>query len=309
MFSCVDSRGGYNELGTPGGDLAEFVGAVAAYLEHTGTPYSYNAVKDMTHKFINKVGSRDRPFYYHTSDEKLNKIFHHLADDGISRKPTVFPEIMPSEDKSRDMWLDALTTGKFQGCGHMRLMIDQFADFGLKSADVPRAVIRAFFEYWWPTAPGSDERGRVKMTIVQGPLDGHAIAIVDSAGCPGKSPAVSPAHGGSQIFLLHAKAVDDFRKKVLTPFFADYAKASGKSFDADKYYNNLKSLQTKQLGATLTYLSPANALPVYGVNVMAMPTSKAPAPRAINTRPNLANPRTTQASRPAASKPASGGRR
>ena len=150
--------------------------------------------------------------------------------------------------------------------------------------------MRAFYEYWWPTPPGSAERGRVKMTIVQGPLDGKAIAIVDGQGCPGRSPAVAPSHGGSQIFLLHAKAVDDFRKKVLTPFFADFAKAAGRPFDSDKFYNSLKSLQTKQLGAVLTYLPPANALPIYGVNVMAMPTNKTPTTRAANTRPNLANP-------------------
>lgn len=57
-----------------------------------------------------------------------------------------------------------------------------------------------------------------------------------------------------------------------------------------KFYNGLKSLQTKQLGAVLTYLAPANALPIFSINVKATTTNDAPTTRAPNTRPNLANP-------------------
>jgi hypothetical protein len=89
---------------------------------------------------------------------------------------------MPTDSKTADAWLKALSTGKNQGCGHVRLLIDQYADFALSSADVPQALIRAFFKYWWSTPVGSAERQRVKYQIVQGPLDGHAVAIVGATG-------------------------------------------------------------------------------------------------------------------------------
>lgn len=82
-----------NKQGTPGGDIAEFAGAVYNYFDHTGTPFKYETVKDALHKFIPKVASPERRFYFHTSDEKLNKIFHHLAEGDVARKPTVFPEM------------------------------------------------------------------------------------------------------------------------------------------------------------------------------------------------------------------------
>ena len=58
----------------------------------------------------------------------------------------------------------------------------QYKDYGLTNPDVPRALVRAFFSYWWPTPIYSANRGRVRMAIVQGPLDGRAVAIVDSKG-------------------------------------------------------------------------------------------------------------------------------
>lgn len=32
---------------------------------------------------------------------------------------------MPTDEKTREAWMKALTTGKYQGCGHMRLLIEQ----------------------------------------------------------------------------------------------------------------------------------------------------------------------------------------
>jgi hypothetical protein len=101
--------------------------------------------------------------------------------------------------------------------------------------------------------------------------------------------------------VYHAAAVDDFRKSVLTPFFVNYAKAQKKTLDATKFYNALKSLQAKQLTAVLTYLAPANELPIWAVNVKAeagtgneTPGREAPA----NTRPDLANPPAAAAAKP-----------
>lgn len=292
-FSCVDSRGEFNSLGTPGGDLAELAGAIVVYLNQTATKFSLKAVRDIFVAFMGEVPTKERPFYYHTSDEKLQKVFGAVANSSaVAHKPTVFPDTMPTDPVVKEAWLDALTHGSSQGCGHMRLMIDQFPDFGLPSADVPVALIRAFFEYWWDTPVHSEERQKSRMTIVQGPLSGDAVAIIDTdGGCPGKTPAVPPSHGGSQLFVYHAKAVDDFRKKVLSPFFVDYARGDKKTLDETAFYNALKSLQAKQLSAVLTYLAPANALPLWAVTVQTEKGQGGNAP--VNTRPrpqNLANP-------------------
>jgi hypothetical protein len=89
---------------------------------------------------------------------------------------------MPTDAKVKEAWLKALSVGKNQGCGHVRLNIEQPTDFGLKDSSVPQALIKAFFNYWWGTPVGSPQRQRVKFQIVQGPLDGHAVAIVGAEG-------------------------------------------------------------------------------------------------------------------------------
>ena len=169
---------------------------------------------------------------------------------------------MPTDPAVKAAWLEALTIGHNQGCGHFRLMLDQFADYGLQNADVPKSLIKycepprlgrrtlaqtpvaaapprvdaASFSLarargaatpaapaWhtegedrhthphaphticgpagWGTPRGSEERSKVKFSVVQGPLDGHAVAIVNSNGCPGRSPALPPSHDGSQLFM------------------------------------------------------------------------------------------------------------
>jgi hypothetical protein len=155
----------------------------------------------------------------------------------------------------------------------------------------------------------------VKLSIMQGPLAGEAIAAVESTGaCPGYSPAIPPSHGGSQVFIYHQKvrprwwrggdeepadartgqpqgpqwplctrptpaalpvsnpcappqAVEDFRRDVIAPFFVRYAKKQGKALDAGAFNAKLKSLQATQLAATLKYLEPANALPIWPVTI------------------------------------------
>lgn len=271
-FACVDSRGESGQLGSLGGDMAELAAGVATYFKIVGTPKDVpRSINSIFTSFMEEVATKQRPFYFHTSDEKLNLIFAALKEaEGakLPRKPTVFPEVMPKDKEVAEIWLHELIHGHFQGCGHMRLMIDQFADYGLPSDQIPKSLIREFFLYWWPTPLRSKQREKVQFKVLQGPLDGKAVAIVDATGaCPGKSPAAVPSHGGSQVFVYHAKAVEDFRREVLTPFFVKYGKKHGHAIDATAFNNALKTLQAKQLRSTLTYLTPANALPLWSVTV------------------------------------------
>jgi hypothetical protein len=76
--------------GTPGGDFSELSAAIVVYLNQTNQPVTDNTVFNIFKAFVESNTDAERPFYFHSSDEKLKKIFHSLADDGI--KATVFPE-------------------------------------------------------------------------------------------------------------------------------------------------------------------------------------------------------------------------
>lgn len=81
--------------GTLGGDAGELAGAIYTYLKVQGvTGDITSAVRDIFNDFMAQVASPERPFYYHTSDEKLHKVFKSVNEDGeLDPKVTVFPEM------------------------------------------------------------------------------------------------------------------------------------------------------------------------------------------------------------------------
>lgn len=66
-------------LGTPGGDFAELAAGIAAYLKLLGLASNSTdglaTTKAIFAAFMDQVATPERPFYLHTSDEKLHKIF------------------------------------------------------------------------------------------------------------------------------------------------------------------------------------------------------------------------------------------
>jgi len=265
-----------DHLGTPGGDFAELATAIYTYCEVAGVDCSVSLVKDAFDLFMKKVATNNRPFYLHQSEAKINGILSQLFPDfagspvGTNReRPASMPVVAPSD---AERWYEQLVVGTNQGCGHVRLMIQQPNDFGLdKWPDVVPNLLRIFYEYWWPTPLGSKQRQRIEFPILQGELEGDAVLVVDAAGksgaCSHKSPSVTHAWYGGQAFVYNGAAVADFRAVTLTNLFADFAKTRGdKAFGAAKFTAALQELQTKQLFAVLTELVPANTCPILTVS-------------------------------------------
>jgi hypothetical protein len=87
------------------------------------------------------------------------------------------------------------------------------------------------------------------------------------------SPSPSQHHNTpapkKQNSEYHAAAAKDFREKVLAPFFVGFAARRGHSLDQASFTAALNDLHARQLAATLKYLEPANALPLWSVTVKA----------------------------------------
>jgi hypothetical protein len=77
-LSCVDARADSPIVGTPGGDLAEFAGAVYVYLNSTNTPPTSTVVRQLLKDFMATETSASRPFYYHTDDTRLNMAYTNI---------------------------------------------------------------------------------------------------------------------------------------------------------------------------------------------------------------------------------------
>jgi hypothetical protein len=176
---------------------------------------------------------------------------------------TILPSITPNAAE-KEQWLKELTEPYAQGCGHIRLMIENPTSYGLKNNFVIKSVIRVFYDEWW-SAP-LNEKQLFGFDSKLGPLIGRAIAIVENvAGCDGASPMATPSQAGSSLFVYHAAAIADFRKKVLAPFLIK--QSNGKITDENSFLANVTNLLTTQLGSTVTNLNPANQVDLFSVKV------------------------------------------
>lgn len=263
-FACVDARGLTPSLGTPGGDLGEFASALTVYFKSAKVTPTLPLIRNFFDEFMKHEISEDRPFYFHTDDNLLKRVFAKV-EVALKRSVKVLPAVTPPEQEKK-VWLDELTKPEVQGCGHIRLMMTTPSLYALEDSFVIKSVIQVFYEKWWSAS--KDRKRKFRFSVKAGPLVGKAIAIVSNAGskCPGSSPKVTPSQGGSTLFVYHAEAVADFRKKVLTPFFQKLA--PGKTLVAESFVTSLTDLNTKQLTATLTNLSPANAVDLFSLPIM-----------------------------------------
>jgi hypothetical protein len=219
-------------------------------------------IRKLFKTFIEVEISDKRPFYYHTDDTRLRMVFKNMTSL-LGRTVTILPHTRPSDEAEASAWLRELSESYAQGCGHLRLMINAPQTYGLEDNFIIKSLIQVFYEEWW--ARSKKEKAVFDFSIKLGPLVGGAIAIVDNTGpfCKHASPLVSPNVGGSTLFVYHPNAVASFRESVLVPFFTKKSKL----LSAEQFLSKVTELFTTQLTATLTLLSPANAVDLIAVNI------------------------------------------
>jgi hypothetical protein len=271
-LSTISTDGTNDRLGTPGGDFAELATGIAVFCREARVDCTEALVDRVFRSFMSSVASPSRPFHLHTSESSLKKALDEIKDRfPETERPPSLPIVAPEDPERRSAFLDILSSGKIQGCGHVRLMIDEYAAYGLDSDLVPRALLRSFYSYWWPTAVDSKEREKIDFHIHQGTLSGEAVLIVGTAGsssqCSRRSPALTHAWYGGQAFVYNQKAVEDFRKIKMVEFFKTVARAEGGvALDGAKFAAALQSLQDVQLSATLGLLDTAKDAPLISID-------------------------------------------
>jgi hypothetical protein len=263
MLGCVDSRADEATFGTPGGDLAELAMGLYVYHNLTNRAPDYASVKMIFRAFLQQHVSTSRPFYYHTDDSKVRKLFAEVGAK-LGRNITSFPVHSPSTN-DLNVWLGEVAQSYAQGCGHLRLMIESPAKYGMGSARILQDLIRAFYEEMWATRTAV-ERAKFMFKTRLGSLEGKAIAIIKNARgeCLGYSPGIMPYISGSSVFIYTPSMVDAFRTKVMSPFFASLA---GPGWNAALFDSEIAALFGVQLGATLANLGAAKDSSLINVDI------------------------------------------
>ena len=263
-LSCVDARSDDPIIGTPGGDLAEFAMGLYVYHGLSSKVQNYDSVKLLFQQFMDKRISSSRPFYFHTDDSRLKQVFAAVGAQ-INKTVSILPHRTPLSAQERNAWITELVKSYAQGCGHIRLMIDSPGTYGMTDAKIMQWLIRAFYEELW-AADSDAKRAKLAFVVKLGPLQGKAVAIVSNAAgaCSGSSPAIPPSLGGSTLFVYTPSAAAAFRSQVMLPFFAEQGSTG---WNAATFQTNLDNLFNTQLGATLSFLVPANQSSLVSVDI------------------------------------------
>lgn len=100
--------------------------------------------------------------------------------------------------------------------------------------------------------------------------DIHTPASSSPAGtgsCKGLSPQVYPNFGASSLFVYHPNAVAQWRRHVISFALGSIIPEA----DRARFATLWDEIAGLQLGSTLTYLAPANAIGLFPVTVNTAP--------------------------------------
>ncbi len=254
--SCIDGRAEGPVLGTPGGDVGELVLSLAALEEVLGRPVTSAWITDLFDRYVAAFGR----FYLHTDDHAL----HRLADDlrGDPRFAAVSSHWHSPEDVSgflrappdtlEDALLEHLTRAEHVGCGHLRLMLQSPARYGVREGLV-QDVLRAALRRGWARPEllefarlegEHEERGVLEVRVEH---EVHAHTLV---------PMVTPHVGARELFVLHPQVIDFVRAENAWFLVEQLAPEDAQRIDAALLRRHIQHLGARQLAATVERLAP-----------------------------------------------------
>ena len=96
------------------------------------------AIETIFRSFMATFITPERPFYYHTDEARLNRLFDDLAAAGVSPRPSVFPSTTPASL----LWEEFVSRADYQGCGHLLLMLQSPANYSIASSFIPATLLK-----------------------------------------------------------------------------------------------------------------------------------------------------------------------
>lgn len=240
-FMCMDDRVRESALSTPGGDIGEFISALAAYLqERSAEPAGENLptqqeVDTLFTKYVESL-PESRPFIHCTDDAAIRHLQDELPVEGLDL-------IAPSTHARELGLLDKLGEVDNQGDGHIRLMLKEPEWFQLNRLVVPM-VLRVFYSKLWEqsldTSSAWHNTQKLRLVVLEGQSDPQAFFEILSNGLCNNTfaPALTPFTGGRAILISNMDAVSS-RREELAKFFARVANAGSRKIDVDRMHKRL----------------------------------------------------------------------
>jgi len=214
-FSALDGRNDEKVLGTPGGDMGEFIQALNAYTKVSGTKLGADEVSAIFERYL-KVMTRNK-FFYETDERSYLKIAVatgcrnlHVAEMGALRH-------------KREAYLSVVDTPAYIGDPFIRFLAQNSTDLGLTPEYVKHALA-AYHNALW-TNP-SEKAQKLCYLQVKGKSNTHAalVNILTPTFCvdQGLAPMVSQQLAcPAPVLINHPEAVKILRRELVSVFKYD----------------------------------------------------------------------------------------
>ncbi|MBL8956862.1 MAG: rhodanese-like domain-containing protein [Myxococcaceae bacterium] len=263
-LSCVDGRDHVAVVGSPGGDAGELVLALGA-LEKLGHPaLSDETVFALLGRRLDAFGR----FAFHTDTAAGDRLIAAIRADPRTKSsvanmtdPLAFRRFFASPPAEfRPTLADLMTQPAHLGCGHLRLMTQFPAKWGIREG-LTTQVLRSAMELRW--------RGRHDLEVTPLP-GGHSegavvnVHVSEELGAFSWVPLVSPSISGRQMFVNHP-SVASFLRRQLARWLTQQGDLLPKVPEAAELFDAMQALHQVQLMATLGEL--AAGLPIFDVTV------------------------------------------
>lgn len=262
-ISCVDGRDDHGVVGTPGGDTGELLLALAATEIVTGRPITTATLKQLLSRYIDTFGH----LYLHTDIHALNRFIHSMRAD-----PRLADQLPPRETQGpgwraymarppahlHELILEHLLVPDHIGCGHVRLMMQNGDEYGIREA-----LVRSFLhEYYLMRWSGSTEAEFI--VLGGGHREGAVVSVrlAEEVYPFTRVPLISPACGSQQMFVAHPD-VAFFLRRQLAAFMTMQKETGLVRADRERLLERMTALAERQINSTLGRL--AKGLPHYVV--------------------------------------------
>lgn len=238
-FSCLDDRVTKPSLFTPGGDLGEFILALASYLQErdpTGRlKPSQEVVDALLQKYLSEIPS-SRPMLHCTDDRAIQHLEAELPLENL--------DLSAPPDHAMASLLQKLTEVENHGDSHIRLLLKKPEWFQVSEYLVPMAV-KAFYHLLWQqnTDPKSPlyQSSKLKLEVLVGQSDPMAFLEVSSGELchsGGVAPMLTPRSPQRAVLISHLDAVS-LRRQELAAFFSRIANSSPRKINKDQLHQRM----------------------------------------------------------------------
>ena len=200
-------------LGTPGGDLAELLVALAVYEGLAFTTLDAAAVKTMLKKFVG--ATKKRTLYFATSQAALLEIARRLRVDYL--------DVRSPPAALRQRLLKELTYAGSNGCRHFRYLLTHHREYEVRR-ELGEALIAAYFEMLWDRDDAAQLWRRLRLVVTADDDAVEEVAVVRVrayAECLdyGLAPLVPPRRDAAEakpigLAILHRQAAGALRSEL-----------------------------------------------------------------------------------------------